>query len=99
MAQTRKKRKTKHRGTAAGTIERAGRTSRQKARTSAKSTASERRAARYERPPTWRGAVTRAAMGAALFGILVILVFHRQVGNGLIGAVLAFAVDISVGCL
>ena|SRR5436190_23981642 len=99
MAQTRKKRKTKHRGTPAGTIERAGRTSRQKARTTAKATASERRAARYERPPTWRGAVTRAAMAAALFGILVILVFHRPVGTGLIGAVLAFAFYIPVGYL
>lgn len=97
MAQTRKKRKTKHRGTQAGTIERAGRTSRQQARTTAKATSAERRAARYERPPTWRGALTRAAMAAALFGILVILVFHRAVASGLIGAAFAFLFYIPVG--
>ncbi|MFL5885856.1 MAG: hypothetical protein ACJ77M_12370 [Thermoleophilaceae bacterium] len=93
MAQTKRKRKTKHRGTQAGTIDRAGRTSRttrQQARTGARSTAAERRANRYERPPTWRSAITRAGMAAALFGILVILVFHRAIAAGLIGAVLAF---------
>jgi Flp pilus assembly protein TadB len=102
MAQTRKKRKTKHRGTQAGNIERAGRTSRttrQQARTTAKTTASERRAARYERPPTLKGAVSRAAMAAALFGILVILVFHRHPGTGLIGALFAFLFYIPVSYL
>jgi hypothetical protein len=99
MAQTRKKRKTKHRGTQAGTIDRPGRTSRQQARTTARKTASERRAARYERPPTWRGAATRALMAAALFGILVILIFHRDVGTGLAGAVFAFLFYIPVGYL
>jgi hypothetical protein len=97
MAQTRKKRKTKHRGTQAGTIDRAGRTSRQQARTTAKKTAGERRGARFERPPTWRGAVTRAAMAAALFGILVILVFHRPVAGGLVGAAFAFLFYVPVG--
>src|SRR5690349_5665664 len=100
MAQTKRKRKTKHRGTQAGTVERAGRTSRtvrQESRASAKKSAAERRASRFERPPTWRSAATRAAMAAALFGILVILVFHRPIGVGLIGAVLAFLFYIPVG--
>jgi hypothetical protein len=100
MAQTRRKRKTKHRGTQAGTIDRAGRTSRatrQQARSTARTSASERRAHRYERPPTWRSAITRAGMAAALFGILVILVFHRQIAVGLIGAVFAFLFYIPVG--
>src|SRR5438128_12014431 len=99
MAQTKKKRKTKHRGTQAGTIDRAGRTSRQtrqQSRTTARKTAGERRATRYERPPTWRGAVSRAAMAAALFGILVILVFHRNPAAGLLGAVFAFLFYIPV---
>jgi Flp pilus assembly protein TadB len=100
MAQTRKKRKTKHRGTQAGTIDRAGRTSRatrQQARTTAKKTAGERRATRYERPPTWRGAVNRAALAAALFAVLVILVFHRHPLSGLVGGVFAFIFYVPVG--
>jgi lipopolysaccharide export LptBFGC system permease protein LptF len=100
MAQTRKKRKTKHRGTQAGTIDRAGRTSRttrQEARTTTRKTASERRATRYERPPTWRGALNRAAMAAALFAILVILVFHRNPVGGVIGGVFAFLFYVPVG--
>jgi Flp pilus assembly protein TadB len=99
MAQTKRKRKTKHRGTQAGTIDRAGRTSRQQARTSVKKTAGERRAARYERPPTWSSSVTRAGMAAALFGVLVILIFHRPVATGLIGAAFAFVFYIPVGYL
>jgi len=99
MAQTRKKRKTKHRGTQAGTIDRAGRTSRQQARSTARKTAGERRAARYQRPPTWRGAATRAAMAAVLFGVLVILIFHRPVATGLAGAAFAFLFYIPVGYL
>ena len=100
MAQTRKKRKTKHRGTQAGTIDRAGRTSRatrQQSRTTARKTGAERRATRFERPPTWRGALNRAGMAAALFAILVILVFHRSIAGGLIGGLFAFLFYIPVG--
>jgi Flp pilus assembly protein TadB len=102
MAQTRKKRKTKHRGTQAGTVEGAGRTSRQtrqQSRTTARQTAGERRAARFERPPTWQGALSRAGMAAALFGILVIVVFHRPVVTGVVGAVLAFLFYVPVSYL
>jgi hypothetical protein len=60
-------------------------------------TASERRAARFERPPTWRSAVNRAAMAAALFAVLVILVFHRSVAGGLVGGVFAFLFYVPVG--
>jgi Flp pilus assembly protein TadB len=83
MAQTRRKRK--HRGTPAGTIERRGRTSKppqssakSKARSSgraeARMTAAERREARFNTPPTWRGAVNRAAVAAAILVIFIGLV-------------------------
>ena len=99
MAQTRKKRRRKHRGTQAGTIDRAGRTSRQtrqQSRTTARKTAGERRSQRFERPPTWRSAVTRAGMAAALFAVLVILVFHRNPGAGIVGGAFAFLFYIPV---
>ena len=71
MAQTRKKRRRKHRGTPAGTIERAGRTGRPQTREDAKKIARQRRAERTAKPPTWRGAINRAAIAAALFGVLL----------------------------
>lgn len=77
MAQTKKKRSRKHRGTPAGTIERAGRTSRPKSREDAKKVARERRNERLDKPPTWRGATNRAGIAALFFGVLVALVFGK----------------------
>ena len=75
MAQTKKKRRRKHRGTPAGTIDRPGRTSQPRTGEEAKKIARERRVARIDREPTWRGSVNRAAIAAAVFGALMILVF------------------------
>ena len=75
MAQTKRKRTRKHRGTPAGTIERAGRTGRPQTREDAKQIARERRDERIDQPPTWRGAVNRAAIAAAVFGVLVVVLF------------------------
>jgi hypothetical protein len=77
MAQTKKKRSRKHRGTPAGTIERAGRSSgaRPKSREEAKKIAKERRTERLDKPPTWRSATNRAAIAAVVFAVLVALVF------------------------
>ena len=72
MAQTKRKRRTKHRGTAAGTIESRGRTGR-------KPTAEEQRNAqradarqrRLNKPPTWRSAFTKGSlMAAVLFALM-----------------------------
>ena len=97
MAQTRKKRKRKHRGTPAGTVERAGRTGRPQTQQDAKAIARQRRAERLDRPPTWRGAVNRAAVAAAVFGVLVVLVFGRDVAAGASLAVLMFLLYIPLG--
>jgi hypothetical protein len=76
MAQTRKRRRRKHRGTQAGTIDRRGARgrprSRQEARARAKSQIGQR--SPRDRPPSWRSAITRALFGAALvFGFFVLL--------------------------
>lgn len=98
MAQKKRKRKSRHRGTPAGTIEARGRTGRPTGsraadsrsakrkpanREEARQIARERRQARYDEPPTWRGALNRALFAAALFGVLIILAFRRPVADGI----------------
>jgi hypothetical protein len=97
MAQTRRKRTRKHRGTPAGTIERAGRTGRPRTREEAKKISRERRAQRFDKPPTWKGAVNRAAIAAAVFGVLVILLFQRNLAAGAMLAALMFLLYIPLG--
>jgi uncharacterized YccA/Bax inhibitor family protein len=97
MAQAKRKRTRKHRGTAAGTIDRAGRTGRGQNRADAKEISRQRRAERLDRPPTWRGAVTRAGLAAAVFGALVLVAFHRNIAQGAILAAFMFLVYIPLG--
>ncbi len=97
MAQTRRKRTRKHRGTPAGTIERAGRTGRPRTAAEAKQIAQKRREDRLNRPPTWRGAMNRAAIAAALFGVLVILLFDQEIAQGVVLAALMFLLYIPLG--
>jgi hypothetical protein len=72
MAQTRRKRQTKHRGNAAGVVESRGRTGRKPtaAEKSGKggdaARAREKQLDRRDRPPTWRGAFYRAMIAAVL---------------------------------
>ncbi|MGH2841448.1 MAG: hypothetical protein ACRDKY_11565 [Solirubrobacteraceae bacterium] len=82
MAQTKKKRRTKHRGNAAGVVEARGRTGR-------KPTAEERKTADREsarrdrlfREPTWKAAANRAALAAIVFGVLLVLAFGQPIGS------------------
>ena len=71
MAQTKRKRRSKHRGNAAGNIETRGRTGRKPEPAAKKKT--DRAAMRRERlaqPPTWNKAVLRAAAAAGLLFVL-----------------------------
>jgi hypothetical protein len=91
MAQPKqRKRRRKHRGTQAGTIERSGRTGQSRNREDAKAISRQRRQQRLDRPPTWRSSAQRAAIAAALFGLIVIVLFHRSPVQGL--ALAAFMV-------
>jgi hypothetical protein len=96
MAQTKRKRTRKHRGTPAGTIDRAGRTGRPQTRQDAKQVAAQRRAERLNRPPTWRGAINRGAIAAVLFGVLVVI-FGRPVVQGVVLAGFMFLLYIPLG--
>lgn len=99
MAQGKPKRRRKHRGTQAGTIERSGRTGRPRTREEAKQIARDRRAHRLDQPPTWRGSVNRAGIAAAIFGLLVILVFQRDIGPALAITAFMFLLYIPLGYL
>ena len=74
MAQTRRKRRTKHRGTPAGTIETRGRTGRpptaEERKKADRMTARERR---LNTPPTWRSSTTRAFIAAAIVLVFLLL--------------------------
>jgi hypothetical protein len=81
MAQTRKRRRTKHRGNAAGMVESRGRTGRRPSDSEKKSpqNAADRRRNRMEQPPTWRSAFNRAGIATVIFAVLVLLVFKQTI--------------------
>jgi hypothetical protein len=89
MAQTRRKRQTKHRGNAAGVVESRGRTGRKP--TAAEKSASGRDAAkakeravdRRDRPPTWRGAIIKGMFAAVILLLFVIIFVPKS--SSLIG--------------
>jgi hypothetical protein len=97
VAQSKKKRSRKHRGTPAGTIERAGRTGRPRTREDAKKISRERRAQRLDKPPTWRGSINRAAIAALVFGVLIVLAFRRPIVSGAALAAFMFFLYIPLG--
>jgi len=87
MAQTRKKRRRKHRGTQGGRVEPGGRSGRPRNREEAKARARSRgkggQKARVDAPPTWRSAITRGVVAAVIFTALLLLIFKRPVGSAL----------------
>ena len=102
MAQTKKKRSRKHRGTPAGTIERSGRPgsgAKTKAKADPKQVARERRMERMNRPPSWRSSVNRAAIAAVVFGVLVVVAFGRAPVQGAALALFMFVLYIPLGYL
>src|SRR5918999_5330044 len=87
MAQTRKRRRTKHRGNAAGMVEARGRTGRPPSdgeKRSGKQDAAARRANRLEEPPTWRSAFNRAAIATVVFALLVMVLFRREPAEAIV---------------
>ena len=98
MAQTKRKRRSKHRGTAAGTIETRGRTGRKpNVEEQKKATAKDRRQQRLAQPPSWQRATLRAAAAAGLLFVLTqIGLFQQDVPLGQAIAVCVFAMLIYV---
>jgi hypothetical protein len=84
MAQTKRRRQTKHRGNAAGVVESRGRTGRKPTAAEKSLAAKEReqarrrRVPRQDRPPTWLGALYRAMVAAALMLVAVFVLLPRD---------------------
>jgi len=93
MAQTKKKRQRKRRGTQGGRIDSKQR-SRPRTRAEAKQRASTKRkpAPKQDLPPTWRNSITRGVLAAVVFFVLLLLIFKRPIGvaAGLGAFMLAF---------
>ena len=74
MAQTKRKRRSKHRGTPAGTIEARGRTGRPPTpEERKKQTRQSAREKRLNTPPTWKASVTRALAASVLVFVFLLL--------------------------
>ena len=100
MAQTKRKRRTKHRGTAAGTVERRGRTSRPPSEKDRKQqTRSEAREKRLNTPPTWKSSLTRAGFASLLLFFLLLFTNkqHNRFVIALIFTVVALAIYVPAG--
>ncbi len=88
MAQTRRRRQSKHRGNAAGVVESRGRTGRKPTAAEKSGTAAElaqakqKRLDKRDRPPTWLGAFYRA-MFAAVLMLLVSLFLINKPGQAI----------------
>jgi hypothetical protein len=96
MAQTKKKRSRKHRGTPAGTVERAARAGKPKTKAEARKVAQQKRQERADTPPTWRGAANRAAVAAVVFAVLVAVVLGNPAAAAPLGIVM-FGLYIPLG--
>jgi hypothetical protein len=101
MAQTRRRRQTKHRGNAAGMVESRGRTGRKPTSEEKRGPTSGKDAAggrpnRLDRPPTWRGAFVRAMAAAVVMLLISILILKKpNQAVALFPAVLVIYVPIS----
>lgn len=85
MAQTKKKRRRKQRGTQGGRIDTSTRRSKPRSRAEAKAQARSKRkpAVRADLPPTWRSSITRGFIAAVIFFMLLLLIFKRPLGASL----------------
>ena len=99
MAQTKRKRRRKHRGTPAGTVERPARGGRSQTTQDPKQATRERRQARLDREPTWRGAVNRAAVAALVLGALLLLILEYSLQRTVPVVLLMFLLYIPLGYL
>jgi len=98
MAQTKKKRQRKRRGTQGGRIDSKQR-SRPRTRAEAKQRAGAKRkpAPKQDLPPTWRNSFVRGIFAAVIFAVLLIVLFKKPVGASLIFGAFMLAFYVPAG--
>jgi hypothetical protein len=88
MAQTRKRRRRKRRGTQGGSIDTRGRTARPRSREEAKARArsggSRTASKKKDLPPTWKGSTLRGGAAAVIFVLILLVLFKRPIGVALV---------------
>jgi hypothetical protein len=86
MAQTKKRRRRKRRGTQGGRVDTSPRAGRPRSREEAKARARARRkpATRQDLPPTWRGSLIRGLVAAVIFAVVLVLLFGKPLGASLL---------------
>lgn len=99
MAQTKKKRRRKQRGTQGGRVDTSPRKGRPRSREEAKARARSRRkpAPKQDLPPTWRNSLVRGIFAAVIFAVLLILLFKKPVGASLIFGAFMLAFYVPAG--
>lgn len=101
MAQPKNKRRRKRRGTQGGRVDTGPRAGRPRSREEAKARARSRRSrpapTREDLPPTWRSSITRGLFAAAIFAVLLILIFKKPVGASLLFGLFMLAFYIPAG--
>lgn len=88
MAQTKKKRQRKRRGTQGGRVDASPRRNRPRTREEAKAQARARRAPgpKEDLPPTWRNSFIRGLFAAVIFFVLLVVLFKKPLAGSLIFA-------------
>jgi hypothetical protein len=98
MAQTKRKRRTKHRGNAAGTVEVRGRTGRPPTpEERKKQDRAKRTQARTPKPPTWNAAIKKALLATGFIFIFLLITNKFRVVPALVFAILAMLLYIPSG--
>jgi len=97
VAQTKKKRRRKHSGTQAGTIQRDPRQAHPQTKEEKREANRQRRLERMDRPPTLRGSAGRAAAAAVIFVGVVILFLGQTPAQGLVFGAFMFLLYIPIG--
>ena len=107
MARTRHKRRRKHRGTQAGTVERAAHNTRRgraeatperpRSKGEARAEARRRREGRRNRPPSWSRPLNRAAIAAAIVVAVTILFGEATPLGGLVLGVFSLLIYVPLG--
>lgn len=83
MAETKKRRKGKKRGTQGGRVDNKPRGGRPRSREEAKSRAKAKRSVpvKGDHPPTWRSSIMRGVIAAVVFFVALLLIFKKPIGS------------------